>query len=714
MAHTKRASKTTSSKFLPERHAWSEAFTARYESAFSRLQKFAWLNAIDGQTMLRQWFPRRSNALFERHDLLCGSWLRSVVRIPDVLRLSDGFVTSVGSYWPPKFASGTYLRYCPRCLAQGYHSFFHQFDAVIRCPIHGETLLTRCSCCDSETPPLILDAASFRRPFLCGSCERPLAGLLDPRRWSGRIRSEAEVGMGPFGAWVRELQRMAPRARDSCAGYLPLESLGLLTADPEAWNRVAWFALASMVVTPCPLPPDHVLHHGLPLVAQRLILNSARRHAFRRSKSPPGSFEAYLMDGMEIADRLRCVLKSIARYLRRRYLRRHRGCLAASIFNVKSHPAWFGGPVQVDHTPGFCSLAISYRRWWLLQVQRGWAGPRLGADAREIRYNVVAIAQYAEHDPGFVRAAHAALAEFYDCVALVMAYNAEQGAVDVTRCRHEEGPGPRELSPHLAVSCQQRTDLPRGCFSAENPDWKDEVLLIRGAAAVVPEHWQQHGPTPQRAGLEIRRRRKDLRAQASPPAQERWLPQWVSPHESAWCLVLKYAIANARRADELIPLLRSRSDHPLDLVTGYGLRKPFPLIAPGEAIVAGTLRAYAPRWRNGLAVERKHLRYCPACITHVYHSSWQQIWAIENCPVHEAELTIRCVHCNSLMPPPELSDAWIKREFNCKKCRRPLGTRKVGEPARWVAPSGFGEQIREVFDWVATYLRKCEQTHMNV
>lgn len=60
------------------------------------------------------------------------------------------------------------LRYCPRCLALGFHSMFYQHLAVEKCPHHRIRLLDTCIYCKRRWQPRIDDI--IKEPFCCSSC----------------------------------------------------------------------------------------------------------------------------------------------------------------------------------------------------------------------------------------------------------------------------------------------------------------------------------------------------------------------------------------------------------------------------------------------------------------------------------------------------------------------------------------------------------------
>jgi hypothetical protein len=82
------------------------------------------------------------------------------------------------------------LRYCPRCIGQGYHSVLHQRVSAYQCPIHRDPLAEGCSSCGHRTP-YRLTAHLLDAPFRCANCRKPLGSTsaINIRPLSGHART---------------------------------------------------------------------------------------------------------------------------------------------------------------------------------------------------------------------------------------------------------------------------------------------------------------------------------------------------------------------------------------------------------------------------------------------------------------------------------------------------------------------------------------------
>lgn len=168
-----------------------------------------------------------------------------------------------------------HLRYCPQCMASGFHSILFQFPLFSCCPQHGDPLLEHCACgaaMNHKWP------GGQRKAFVCEHCDRalwrPNQDRFTPDRadrlfvslrgwsvgWIDRTLRFANSG-APLRRWVRSpddarwqavgLPEMAgvfsPRAlRGRDADYwgarhvLPLDSFGTYAGVADTYLDVAY------------------------------------------------------------------------------------------------------------------------------------------------------------------------------------------------------------------------------------------------------------------------------------------------------------------------------------------------------------------------------------------------------------------------------------------------------------------------------------------
>lgn len=135
------------------------------ESLISILWKFACANVLPGDALVHlisPWVDPSMGVAPVRDNIQLARLCR-VLRLPEgVLRMSllDSAL-AVPSH--PAF------RYCRLCAAHGYHSVLYQLEEEERCPVHHQSLDTRCLHCGDETP-YVVSASVIEAPFRCLGC----------------------------------------------------------------------------------------------------------------------------------------------------------------------------------------------------------------------------------------------------------------------------------------------------------------------------------------------------------------------------------------------------------------------------------------------------------------------------------------------------------------------------------------------------------------
>ncbi|MGM0883097.1 MAG: hypothetical protein ACQEXQ_18925 [Bacillota bacterium] len=74
-----------------------------------------------------------------------------------------------------------HVRWCAECLSSGFHSWFHQFILVQKCPYHGTKVIEKCPNCRKEIPFMISNKR-LSNPFTC-TCGYILADF-STKGWS--------------------------------------------------------------------------------------------------------------------------------------------------------------------------------------------------------------------------------------------------------------------------------------------------------------------------------------------------------------------------------------------------------------------------------------------------------------------------------------------------------------------------------------------------
>lgn len=157
------------------RPSWGYVFDSHwldpYESIVSILWKFVWMNRLSGHAVVGH-IARRSVDPYAGIEIMPkeidANYVAKTLGIP---------LKTVWQSIPdpiPRRAPTSVLRYCPRCMARGYHCVVHQFGSVLRCPIHATLLETLCRGCGA-TSDYRIDARILDAPFKCPQCRKAYA-----------------------------------------------------------------------------------------------------------------------------------------------------------------------------------------------------------------------------------------------------------------------------------------------------------------------------------------------------------------------------------------------------------------------------------------------------------------------------------------------------------------------------------------------------------
>ena len=99
--------------------------------------------------------------------------------------------------------SSTYLRACPKCLANGSHLLLHQLLDWVRCPIHDEPLSTRCAKCRNLLGRFSITKELEQTVGHCQHCQKLLLNGKSkcPGQQARRLRVIKE-----YADWLQELR----------------------------------------------------------------------------------------------------------------------------------------------------------------------------------------------------------------------------------------------------------------------------------------------------------------------------------------------------------------------------------------------------------------------------------------------------------------------------------------------------------------------------
>jgi len=319
----------------PSAFCWRPYWSSRFESLWSLLRKFAYLNVItDGE--IRKIFGG-NNVPHASYKWKWEWYLRADLRGfsgLDPLKLSSIFSTrhndlreaTVLAYVHEREAvtlASEFLRFCPTCMNQGFHSPLHQLLFLAKCPAHGEKLESRCPNCFTQVIPYKLSYVSNND---LSQCNHMLHGLNQHLTHSSveEIRKEAadrERALLSDAKWLmKRVELNLPE--QSITRWVPLGAgrkyfTRYIRRLPAFWADVSVHNSCQRSFNILKLRSTHVRIHS---------------HMYSYISEVDNRDESIANSDIT-ADRawqlgLFRTYKAIRRYLLRRYLSHHRWCIA--------------------------------------------------------------------------------------------------------------------------------------------------------------------------------------------------------------------------------------------------------------------------------------------------------------------------------------------------------------------------------------------------
>lgn len=236
-------------------YAWLKSWEQPYEGSLSLLLKFSWANTASASNICQDFFGKNLlpvvNAKRQGRTLLDLSWATTreseLFSYFKTISIQSSLYT-LAERWTFAIASDTHIRYCARCITDGFHSGIYQIDALQKCPVHREPLVATCNHCGAATSAYAICSDTFQNPFHCTHCNSHLGNRnFDPKRWDNQLlRSDAESALAPFATWLRRLANADLRWDRWEDWGLPLKHM---TSEVE--RRRATVRVLASLIGPC-------------------------------------------------------------------------------------------------------------------------------------------------------------------------------------------------------------------------------------------------------------------------------------------------------------------------------------------------------------------------------------------------------------------------------------------------------------------------------
>ena len=145
----------------PQQFAWLPEWISSYESPWSIFEKFKYANRATVMDLFELFGTSYSKGLKATHlskracNLLTLEGLDETLltkafglSLKEVNRRNINMLTNILPEGDSPLYFHNILRFCPECIKIGYHSIFHQFTLVHRCPFHNVSLVQGCPKCN--------------------------------------------------------------------------------------------------------------------------------------------------------------------------------------------------------------------------------------------------------------------------------------------------------------------------------------------------------------------------------------------------------------------------------------------------------------------------------------------------------------------------------------------------------------------------------------
>lgn len=334
---------------------WNPIDPAPYESAWSIFAKLLMLNYCLPLDIAKEIKIAKCKEM-DGLDFRDSSWIDfdrfGMLLNVDPCRLMDGFLDRFG-FPIDTNAAGAAIRFCPDCLAHGYHCTFFDLALIASCPIHHRPLQVGCPTC-------------YRTVYKKGLARTPRphqipGGMVHPSMWRGDVYSSpcGHLHFDPelFGWQARFNQDQTEEIRHSCEAII------------SWWDKICSASNAYIPLRLNLARTSMKHHHGEILTG--LSLEIARKIAgacpWSTSVAPiPADWIKFsLNDPTEKSDEkeripfdseIGTVYRAIRRHLFSKYVRPHKRCWQ----ELSKYEHWMS---RVLSGRRVCIIAMTYMSW---------------------------------------------------------------------------------------------------------------------------------------------------------------------------------------------------------------------------------------------------------------------------------------------------------------------------------------------------------------
>lgn len=340
---------------------WSPKWIGPFESLWSLLRKFAFLNAASFKELREllgrgkawtssQWkFAGRSD-LRAFGGIDC-SFLSRILKL-DEQTLREGTVLPFLREGESEILASQFLRFCPLCMQANFHSSIYQIWLVRKCPIHNEQLTLRCGHCQKENISYAIESAPFAALSGCNKC-------FDTSNLAGQRQANYNHSLGGDMRQLNEVAALLLRRARMKAIHYPITAW-IHDRGTSAWNtrRLSTFSgYWDDVVGPLDTASSTSIGNHACFKYRDPSLPQLKVTAARTTRPGPGGQPV----PNDLNRELFSIYKSIRRHLERTCLESHRHCLTTVARLARSYP---GVRLARGKICPHANMLIIWRMYW--------------------------------------------------------------------------------------------------------------------------------------------------------------------------------------------------------------------------------------------------------------------------------------------------------------------------------------------------------------
>jgi hypothetical protein len=164
---------------------WNQSWINPYESGLSIFEKIKYSNVVTSRILVDEFGIKNTNGRFirQRNSLLNFGefnieYLTQSIGFNAAEHTRHYLLKMLGVFSKNSKSAcliRSELTYCDECLSMGYHSLFHQFILLHKCPFHLSNLRSGCNNCQHKLPFRTLSHRNIGG-FQC-NCSQPVVEL---------------------------------------------------------------------------------------------------------------------------------------------------------------------------------------------------------------------------------------------------------------------------------------------------------------------------------------------------------------------------------------------------------------------------------------------------------------------------------------------------------------------------------------------------------